>query len=140
MEDLPIHPILVHFPVALFTTALILEILSLIFKNHTLHRSAFYVYISATLFAPLAVLTGLREAQEWHLVSHPVLKWHRLFALTTMWTAIAALPMLGFLKIISEKVFRIIFFILLIVLVSLVSLTGYNGGRLVYEYGIGVEK
>ena len=78
-----LHPKLVHFPIALFTSAMGLEVLSLCFKKESLHRTAVHIYILAALISPLVVLTGLQDAQHLHL-NHPVLTIHRNFALLTM--------------------------------------------------------
>lgn len=47
---------------------------------------------------------------------------------------------LAIIKRRSKKAFRIVFLIFLILTTDLVSITGYYGGRLVYEYGVGVEE
>ena len=53
--DAPVHPMLVHFPIALFTIVLFLEILSLTFKKEILHQSALTMYILAAFMSPLVV-------------------------------------------------------------------------------------
>ena len=138
--ELDLHPMLVHFPVALFSSALILETLSIIFKKESLHRSAVHLFVLAVFAAPFTVWTGLREAQEEHLVKHPVLDLHKTFALVTMWLGIAAVLALLFVRKRAAGLSRIVFLVFLVALVSMVAIAAYNGGRLVYEYGIGVEK
>ncbi len=135
----PIHPKVVHFPIALFMTALGLDIVSLIFKKENLHKTAVHIYVIAALMTPLVVRTGLWEEERFNL-SHPVLDQHRQFALWTMWVSLMSLPVLWFMKQKSQKFFRYFFIILLIVISGLVTLTGHNGGRMVYEYGAGVEQ
>jgi uncharacterized membrane protein len=135
----PLHPMVVHFPIALFMTALGLELLSLITKKESLHQSAVHIFIIAALLTPLVVRTGIEEAEELRL-THPVLDKHRLFALWSMWVSLAALPVLWLAKKEFGKYFRAVFLAFLIGAVSLVSLTGYNGGRMVYGYGVGIEK
>lgn len=135
----PIHPKMVHFPVALFITALGLEIASIVLKREILHQSALLLYVIAALMAPLVVRTGLWEEERFHL-NHPVLNWHRTFALWTMWISLMSLPLLWFVKKELSGYFRIIFLILLVVVAGSVTLAAHNGGRLVYEYGVGVEE
>ena len=144
-----LHPKVIHFPIALFLGAMGMEALSLIFsttggsasgeKKDNLHRTAFHMYILATVITPFVVLTGLQEAEHLHL-SHPILTIHRNFALLTMWGSLVSLPILWLAKKKGEKVLRIVFIVFLLILVSFVSVTGYNGGRMVYEYGVGVEQ
>ena len=134
-----LHPKVIHFPIALFIGAMGMEVLSLIFKKDNLHRTAFHMYILATVITPFVVLTGLQEAEHLHL-SHPILTIHRNFALLTMWGSLVSLPMLWLAKKKSEKILRIVFIVFLLMLVGFVSITGHNGGRMVYEYGVGVDQ
>ena len=134
-----VHPKVIHFPIALFLGAMGMEALSLIFKKDNLHRTAFHMYIFATVITPFVVLTGLQEAEHLHL-SHPILTIHRNFALLTMWGSLISLPILWLAKKKGEKVLRGVFIIFLLILGVFVSITGYNGGRMVYEYGVGTQQ
>lgn len=136
---IPLHPKFVHFPVALFTTALAFDVLGFISRKESLHKTALNIYIFATLLTPVVVRTGLWEEERLHL-GHPVLETHRMFALWTMWVALMSLPVLWFIKKELPRHFRVIFMIFLLGVVAFVSLTGHNGGRMVYEYGAGVEQ
>jgi len=136
--EIELHPAIVHFPIALFVSALGFEFASLIFKKENFHRTAFYLYVLATLIAPLAVWTGWTEAEE-HNLHHPVLNIHRTFAFITMWFSLVSLPVLWAIDRRSAKSFRLVFFACLLVIVSSMAITAYNGGRMVYEYGIGIE-
>ena len=134
-----LHPKVIHFPIALFLGAMGMEVLSLIFKKDNLHLTALHMYIFATFITPLVVLTGLQEAEHLHL-SHPILNIHRNFALLTMWGSLVSLPILWLAKKRGEKVLRIVFIVFLLMLATFVSFTGYNGGRMVYEYGVGTKQ
>ena len=134
-----LHPRIIHFSIALFIVAMGMEVLSLIFKKENFHRTAFHMYILATVITPFVVLTGLQEAEHLHL-NHPILTIHRNFALLTMWGSLVSLPILGLAKKRGEKVSRIVFIIFLLMLAMFVSITGHNGGRMVYEYGAGTEQ
>ena len=134
-----LHPKVIHFPIALFIGAMGMEVLSLIFKKDNLHRTALHMYIFATVITPFVVLTGLQEAEHLHL-HHPVLTIHKNFALLTMWGSLVSLPILWLAKKKEEKVLRIVFIVFLLMLAAFVSITGYNGGRMVYEYGVGTEQ
>jgi len=140
MFELPahLHPMVVHFPIALFIMALVFELMSLIAKNESLHKAAIYMYITAALITPLVVRTGIWEAAKLGL-SHPLLDKHRTFALWTMWTSLMSLPLLWLIKKEATKYFRIIFLAFLIATSILVSIGADKGGRMVFEYGVGVE-
>jgi uncharacterized membrane protein len=135
----PMHPKIVHFPIALFMTALGLDLVSLIFKKDSLHKTALHIYVIAALMTPWVVRTGLWEEERLHL-RHPLLDQHRQFALWTMWTSLMSLAVLWFVQKKFPKPSRSLFLILLIAVAVFVTLTGHNGGRMVYEYGVGVER
>jgi uncharacterized membrane protein len=133
-----LHPKLIHFPIALFLSAMGLEVLSLVFNKESLHRTALHIYVLAALTTPLAVLTGLQDAKHIHL-NHPILTVHKNFAFLTMWGSLASLPILWLIRK-NAKVFRVVFLIFTLIIVTFVTITGHNGGRMVYEYGVGVEE
>lgn len=135
---LHIHPAVVHFPIALFVAALMFEAISLIGKRESFHQAAKYVFIFAALVTPVAVQTGLWELHK-HQLHHPVAETHEHFAFYTLGVSLFTLTLLFFEKKVSAKLSRSIFLILLSIVVVLVLTTAYNGGRLVFEYGIGIE-
>ncbi len=132
-----LHPKLVHFPIALFMSALGLEILSLLFRKDALHRTAVHIYVLAAFISPVVVLTGLQEVWHEHL-HHPVLDIHQRFGLLTMFGSLATLPILWVLQKRNSKLFRAVFAASVIMIFIFVTVTAYNGGRMVYEYGVGV--
>lgn len=132
-----VHPMLVHFPIALFLVALLFEGLSLVFKKEQCHQTAIYLYVTAALISGITVWTGLEEAEYLHL-NHPVLTIHKNFALLTMYGSLISLPLFFLIK--KTKAFRAIFIILLLLVAGFVSIAAYNGGRMVYEYGIGMDE
>lgn len=134
-----VHPKMIHFPIALFIGAMGMEMLSRIFRKDRLHRTALDMYILATVITPLVVLSGLQEVEHLHL-GHPVLTIHRNFGLLTMWTSLISLPVLWIINKQNPRIFRIVFLIFVLVIVALVTITGHNGGRMVYEYGVGVSQ
>ena len=134
-----LHPKVIHLPIALFIGAMGMEVLSLIFKKDNLHRTALHMYILATVITPFVVLTGLQEAEHLHL-GHPILTIHKNFGLLTMWTSLISLPILWIVNKQNPKILRALFLVFLLVMATFVTITGHNGGRMVYEYGVGVDQ
>jgi len=112
--------------------------MSLLFRNPNWHRTAVSIYIVAALLTPLVLRTGIEEAERVRL-HHPILDQHRRYALWTMWTALMSLPVLYVFKKRFAKLYRIGFLVICIAVVSLVSLTADKGGKMVYQYGVGIE-
>jgi len=136
--ELHLHPMLVHFPIALFPSALILYVFGIVLKKENFRQAALYVYILGTLLTPLAVVTGLEEAQEYGL-KHPVFYAHRFFAFWVLGLSWVSLPILCFIQRKKNSWFKAVFLALLIFLTGFVMVAGYHGGRLVYEFAIGIE-
>ena len=93
----------------------------------------------AVLLSPLVVQTGHWEEEKLQ-IHHRVFELHETFATWTMWMGLVALAVLWLVKKRFDKYFRTVFLVFLLCCAVLVSLTAYNGGRLVYEYGIGIEE
>ena len=137
-EDWHLHPALVHFPIALFVSAFLLNALGLILKKEPLQRTALHVYLAAALFAPLAVQTGLWQQHQQQL-QHPILTLHKTFGLLTLWSSLTSLPILWLSRKINVRQFKVTFFIFSLLMAVFASTAGFFGGRMVFDYGIGIE-
>ena len=135
----PIHPKLVHFPIALIISAMGMQGLGLILKKDFLCKGAWLMFVLAGIAIPVVVLSGLLEADHLHLY-HPVLNAHKLFAFWAMGIALSALPILWFIRAKNNKYFQIMFLLVLFTVSTLIGLAAHQGGRMVYEYGVGVSQ
>ncbi len=133
-----LHPKVVHFPIALFLSAVGIEALSLIFKNDSMHRSAWHLYVLAVMLTPFVVLTGLNEANHLKL-HHPVLDLHQRFAFLTMYGSGISFVILKIIQRKKPVIFRFAFLAVVFITAIFVSTAAYYGGEMVYEYGVGVE-
>jgi uncharacterized membrane protein len=52
------HVVLIHFPIALFISAVGFEFLALVTKRTVLEETAYYNLLAAALFTPLVLITG----------------------------------------------------------------------------------
>ena len=107
----PIHPKLVHFPIALVISAMGMQGLGLLLKKDFLSKGAWLMFVVAVISMPVVVLSGLLEADRLHL-HHPVLNAHKLFAFWAMGISLVALPFLWFMRAKNNKYFQIMFLIM----------------------------
>ena len=136
--DSPIHPLLVHFPIALFLSAWLLMMVGSRIKNEGLKSAAMCMYVMAAFFSLLAVLSGLYEANRLHL-KHPLLFAHRNYAIALCVTSWCGLWVMFCAQFKCPKRLEFIFKCVCWLSAALVILAGYYGGSMVYQYGIGVN-
>src|SRR6059036_1271532 len=75
------HPVIIHFPIALFIVSVAFDLLAIWKRNPVLAKAAFYNLIGAALTAPVAIASGLTA---WQLEGSKLkgnLLLHLLFAL-----------------------------------------------------------
>ena len=138
--DHPLHPILVHFPIALLFTSVLFDVIANWRKNDSFREGAFWLLILGLAGGVAATIAGswAEEAAEKAGIAESLLETHETLAFVTL--GIFGVLLLGrvFLKNqFTSKTFPPYFLIALVGLGTL-SATGYFGGDLVYEHGAGV--
>ena len=132
-----IHPMLVHFPIALVAFGFLADCSSLFFKKEAcLSKMGFYLLLAGTVTALTALLSGLFFTSEMTGSAGEVMETHELFA----WLTISALVITSLLRIymLKEKQdgsrLKWLAFGFYAAAAILVSITGFFGGTLVYNY------
>lgn len=134
-----IHPLLVHFPIALLPAATLIYCIAILGRRETWAWMGLWMLVMGALGAAAAVATGLWAAPGVMLavsVKENLLLPHRnlmlavlaLSTILTLW-AIAARPL--------PDRGRYAFVALLIVTVALIAKGADYGGRMVYDYNAG---
>ena len=59
-----IHPLLVHFPIALFSTGLLFDILARLLNNEELDHAGFWTMLMALISSPFTIIAGLFAFME----------------------------------------------------------------------------
>ncbi len=138
-----LHPMIVHFPIALFYTTALFEVLYLIYRKEWL-RSA------GVLLLTLSIASGVAAGiagwiSEHYLPANLPLKdlqlinTHKNFAeLSVFVYGLAWLQRVFSGKRGPRGAMGMIYILLLLLGLALISYTGYLGGGLVYGHGIGV--
>ncbi|TLY22805.1 MAG: DUF2231 domain-containing protein [Nitrospirae bacterium] len=135
----PIHPMVVHFPIALLIVSVIFDLLALQWPSKSFREASLYALIVGLLGAILAIVTG--SMAEDHAVKagapKTVVETHEqlAYAASVLFAAILVMKLL----IRSGRLRELPALSLTVGLVGLVVLSaaGYFGGSLVYEFGGG---
>jgi len=142
-----IHPLFVHFPIAFWTGALLLEGLA-VTRDERLHSTAAWFLHLGTLAALVTVPTGfaaeyaaaLADPRGHHGPTHQPIHIHRAWMLVT--TGVGFCVSAYFFWVDRKSVWPFHRWGLLAataVLAALVAMGADRGARLVYEFGTGVR-
>ncbi len=136
-----VHPVLVHFPIALLTMYLIVEICSVFSKGEELRITAKWMLYLGTVGALVSAVVGLLGAEHvFHEGDvHGLMQKHRDYGLNVL----ALSLLLSTWKIFSIEestgVARLIQIFIGIVIVVNLSLGADRGALMVYKYGVAVD-
>ncbi len=138
-----LHPMIVHFPVALIIIGFIFDIAGITAKKEFFHKAGFYLLLLGTAGVIAAYFSG--EAAEEFVnetgALETTLELHEEAALFTLWIVTAAsLIRAGYVLIKKQlPVLKWISIVLFAVGAAFVARTGYYGGELVYTHAAGVQ-
>jgi uncharacterized membrane protein len=124
-----LHVILLHFPIVLFWTALVYDLLGAVWKVHVYPAGHWIAIIAALLTIP-TVLTGLDRAEDF--VEDPRILIHRNFALATLVFALFHGVFRFLLVSRKKKAPKVLLVILSLISVTLVSITAHFGGEIAF--------
>jgi uncharacterized membrane protein len=124
------HPVIIHFPIALFIISVAFDLLAIWKRNPAMAKAAYYNLIGAALMAPVAIATGL-TAWQWQLEGAKLkgnLLLHLIFAL-------AASGMIWLLsgwrvsrRKLPESTAGLVYILFALVTVLLIAIAGHLGG------------
>lgn len=136
----PLHPVLVHIPIGLFVLAFVCDLLFFLTGNPGMRNAAFYLILFGVIAGALASVPGFADyasirrdsAGKRHARAHMFLNLaalllylvsflHRAAVLDTDRTPFAA-------------------FLVAVLAFGVLCVSGYIGGKLVYEDGVGVGR
>jgi uncharacterized membrane protein len=134
----PVHPMLIPFPIALWTTSFAVDILFYFLRHPTLLVIAKFMIGAGCLGAILAAIPGFID---WLAIRNGdakrVANWHaRLNVAALVVFAISLFLRLGsYSDLVGRKL--TVPFLLSLVGMILISISGWLGGELVFRHGIG---
>lgn len=138
-----LHPMIVHFPIALLIVGFLSETVGLIFRKEFFTNVGFYLLILGTLGVVAAYLSGnfAGEGVTEAGALKQALETHEDAAALTLWLMIGA-ALVRIAMVLSKKYvgfYRLIALGLFLVGVLSIARTGFYGGELVYKHAAGVQ-
>ena len=137
MESL--HPMLVHFPIALLMAAFFVETLALLFRRPGWHAVSLWCLGLGTLGALAAVLSG-RQAMavaKHSMEIYRIMKLHERLGYGVLALAVFVTGWRLVKRDQLERRARRLLWILLAAACGGMAFGAYLGGRMVYEFGVG---
>ena len=125
------HPVIVHFPIALFIASAVFEVLAIWRKQPPLASVAYYNLLGAAISIPFTLVTGLL-AWQLQLEGATVkgnLQLHLIFALTTA-VLIIGLWWRRFRLRFKNESPNLPYFVVMALALMMITLTGHLGGIL----------
>jgi uncharacterized membrane protein len=132
-----LHPMLVHFPIALVAFGFMADVVYLFYKKEVcLSKTGFYLLITGTLAAVVTWLSGFIFTSSMSGSAGMIRETHELFASVTVGLLVVTsfLRIVLMVKKIESKSLNGIAFALYALAAVCVTITGYYGGTLVYNY------
>ena len=137
-----IHPLVIHFPIVLLLAAVFSEFMGHISGNAYAKKTAKVALLFGTLSLAVAVFTGwlAHQTVPHSEQSYPVIETHQLLG----FLALGGFSSAALFKFILVPTFKSCWIYRLYLLLSLASIGilimgAHYGGKLVYEYGVGVK-
>jgi uncharacterized membrane protein len=136
-----IHPILVHFVIAPLIISIIFDFFWIFKKEDYFQKFSWYNLNIAGTFGVLSIISGLMAEENviFSEVSKEAFERHEEFAfIFIILLIIQVLWRIGLNGKYPRKLLHVYYMLLIASLFSVIY-TGYLGGKLVFEYGIGVK-
>jgi len=143
--DIPIllHPSIVHFAIAIPIVIILLEIINLFFKKRALSVfSLFLIFVLAIVMVGAYFTGGADGKEALPLLSEAVkgdLKEHKLLGTYLAYASVVLLVLKLLFMALSNTIARLFFVIIVIGFTAVTLKQGYEGGELVFKYGVNNE-
>ena len=138
-----LHPMIVHFPIALLIVGFLFDLFGAIFNKHFFSKTGFYLLILGTLGVLAAYISGniagdgvsevgtLKQALENHEDAAQISLWLMVIA------SIVRIAIVLLKK--YSGVFKWAAIVLFLAGILSIARTGYYGGELVFKHAAGVQ-
>lgn len=139
--DIPFHPMIVHFPIALLITSVLFELLGRALHKDSLRESALWLLGLGLGSGVAAYLSGKQaeEAAEHAGIPETLVETHETLALITL-IIFGILFLFRYLQRnnLSDQVLGI-YLLIAVIGIGTLGAASHDGGKLVYGHGAGVQ-
>ncbi len=136
------HPLVVHFAIALPIVVLLLEFANAFAKKRAISVTSLLLLLLAIVVYVAAYYTGKHDGGEAYAMlgadAQAELKEHKLLGTYLMVGLVVPLAVKLLMMLVRATWVRILFFLVMIVFIAGMVKQGKDGGELVYEYGVNV--
>jgi uncharacterized membrane protein len=135
-----IHPIFVHFPLALLAAGLLLDVLGYALKKPSLSNAGWWCFALGVVAAIVTVFTGMQAEETVSLSqeAHEVLENHEHFQIYSTMVLTSLLIWRG-IKRGKLPNASIVYLVITTISVGAIVFGAHYGDQLVYQYGIGTS-
>jgi len=144
--DIPVllHPLIVHFMIAIPVVILLLELINLVSKKKAIGVMSFILLLLTVVAAAGAYFTGLVDGKEgYDLLTEAgkeELAEHKLLGTYLLLASVLVLIFKLLSAAMSSAIVKALYLLMLIGFVLGIFEQGKDGGELVYEHGMNVKK
>ncbi|WP_031433156.1 DUF2231 domain-containing protein [Methylomarinum vadi] len=136
-----IHPLVVHFPIALFSFFVLIDLAGSLFGKQSWRQAASWFLYLGTIMAAATVAAGLAAAASVPHGDnvHAIMERHKHLGISILILS----SVLSLWRLLSRGVIKgganVLYLIIAVILGLLVVFTADLGGLMVYKYGVAVE-
>jgi len=136
-EMMNIHPMLVHFPIALLNGFVLMELLAYLLKKEELKNAATWMLYLGTLGAGATVTAGFFAASSvpHNEVIHAIMTRHMYFGITVLFISLS----LSIWRLTGKKKSTPANIVIGFIMVTIMAFGADLGGLMVYKYGVAVK-
>jgi len=136
-----IHPLFVHYPIALFTAFFIAEFFGVVFKKEDFRCAASFCLYLGTIAAAFTVAAGYYAAAtvEHSEEVHAIMENHEGFGVTVLIIAAFLSAWRLYVRRKFSPKLQLAHLVLAFILAVIIALGADLGGLMVYKYGVGGE-
>ena len=134
-----LHPLAIHFAIALPVVIILLEIINLGFKQRSLSLFSLFLIMLLGVATTVAYFTGSVDGKEAFMLlsddGKAELKEHKLLGAYLVYGSWALVILKLLFMAMSRAIVKLFFVLILLGFTALMMLQGKDGGKITYQYG-----